>query len=277
MTPSAWHERYRLFDNAAIHAASAHSFTPIIESLLTHRSVRAYTQQPVPESAWVAMMAAAQSAATSSNLQVWSAVAVRDAARKERLSVLAGDQAHIRQCPLFVVWLADLSRLARVAQGEGTEPLANDYLEMALMATIDATLAAQNAVVAAESMGLGTVYIGGIRNHPVEVAQELGLPPGVFAVVGLCVGYPAPEVPATVRPRLPQHVVAFHEQYGVPPETEAAAVQRYNDAMNQYQAAVGMKPNRWSRLCAQRVQGPETMNGRDQLRAALNALGFALK
>ena len=223
------------------------------------------------------MLAAAQSAATSSNLQVWSAVAVRDPARKERLSVLAGDQPHIRQCLLFVVWLADLSRLARVAQAEGIPPVANDYLEMALMATIDAPLAAQNAVVAAESMGLGTVYIGGIRNQPLEVAQELGLPPGVFAVVGLCVGYPAPDVPATVRPRLPQHVVGFAEQYGISSEEEAAAIERYNQAMNEYQASVGMKPKRWSRLCAQRVQNAESLTGRDQLKAALNTLGFALK
>jgi nitroreductase len=69
---------------------------------------------------------------------------------------------------------------------------------MFLMAAIDTALAAQNAVVAAESLGLGTVYIGALRNQPERVAQVLGLPHKSFAVFGLCVGHADPEQPTGV-------------------------------------------------------------------------------
>ncbi len=89
----------------------------VIEQLLDHRSVRAFTDQPLPEGTIETLVAAAQSASTSSNLQVWSVVAVQDVDRKKRLSDLAGNQAYIHQAPLFLVWLADLSRASRSRQG----------------------------------------------------------------------------------------------------------------------------------------------------------------
>ena len=83
--------------------------SPIIDHLLAHRSVRAYLPDPVSDDQLAAIVAAAQSAASSSNLHAWSVVAVRDPERKARLSMYAGDQPHIRQAPLFLVWLADHS------------------------------------------------------------------------------------------------------------------------------------------------------------------------
>ena len=85
--------------------------SPVIDHLLAHRSVRAYLPDPVSDDTLSAIVAAAQSAASSSNLHAWSVVAVRDPARKARLAELAGDQEHIRQAPLLLVWLADLARL----------------------------------------------------------------------------------------------------------------------------------------------------------------------
>lgn len=174
-------------------AADISPFNPwndTIGQLLDHRSVRAFTDQPLPDGTIETLVAAAQSASTSSNLQVWSVVAVQDSDRKSRLSALAGNQAYIRQAPLFFVWLADLSRVARVAEQQEIQLEAVPYLESLLLGTIDAALAAQNAVVALESLGLGSVYIGAIRNDIEGVAKELGLPPQVYPVFGLCVGYP---------------------------------------------------------------------------------------
>src|SRR5579883_2014577 len=158
-----------------------------LHTLLCHRSIRAYLAHPLPVGTLETLVAAAQSAATSSNLQTWSVVAVEDHDRKARLAQLAGGQAHIRQCPLFLVWLADLARLTRMATLRGRAHDGLDYLEMFVTAVIDAALAAQNATIAAESLGLGTVYIGAMRNQPEAVAAELGLPPHTFAVFGLCV------------------------------------------------------------------------------------------
>jgi hypothetical protein len=81
-----------------------------LATLLSHRSIRAYLPDALPPGTLEVLIAAAQSASTSSNLQTWSVVAVEDANRKEELSKLTNNQAHIRQSPLFLVWLADLAR-----------------------------------------------------------------------------------------------------------------------------------------------------------------------
>ncbi len=164
----------------------------VIAGLVHHRSVRNFAPASLPQGLVETLVAAAQSAASSSNLQTWSVVAVEDPARKARLSELAGSQAFIRQAPLFLVWLVDLSRNERVAAERQIKLEAIDYLETLFIGIIDAALAAQNAVVALESLGLGAVYVGAIRNKPEQVAAELGLPPRVMPVFGLAVGYPRP-------------------------------------------------------------------------------------
>lgn len=263
--------RYGSTDTPAPDAGSS-----VIDHLLAHRSVRAYLPDPVSDDTLTAIIAAAQSAASSSNLHAWSVVAVRDPARKARLAELAGDQAHIRQAGLFLVWLADLARLEEVARNTGDSSAALDYLEMFEVAVIDAALAAQNAVAAAESLGLGTVYIGAMRNKPEEVAAELQLPPKVVAVFGLCVGTPDPAQPAAVKPRPPQSVVLHQETYSLP--AQASGLAAYDQAMTAFYASQGMKVRgTWSNHSAKRVRDAAALSGRDRLVDALHQLGFALK
>jgi nitroreductase len=248
---------------------------PVIESLLSHRSVRHYLDREVDPAVLQAMIAAAQSASTSSNLQAWSVVAVTDAARRERFAHLVGDQKHVARCPLFLVWLADLSRLERVAARHASDPITLDYLEMFLIAVVDAALAAQNAAVAAESLGLGTCYIGGIRNHPEDVAAELKLPPLVMPVFGLTVGWPDEERAGQVRPRLAQSAVLHHETYS--PGDEPAAIDRYDLVMAKFYADNRMKGSDWTSHTAQRVSKMSGLSGRERLRQAVESFGFKLR
>ena len=215
---------------------------PVLPVLLSHRSVRAYRDKPVPDGLLETIVAAGQSASTSSNLQLWSVVAIEDKARKERLSELCGGQKHIRDCPLFLVWLADGSRIARAAELQGVKAEGLDYVEAVMLAVVDAALAAQNAVVAMESQGLGIVYIGGIRNNMDKVAEELKLPPYVFPCFGMCVGWPSESVTAKVKPRLPQPAVLHRETYTV--AQEAAPIAAYDATLTDFQERVGMKPRR---------------------------------
>jgi nitroreductase len=257
-------------------APGADDLNATLETLLGHRSVRTYTDAPLPEGTLELMVAAAQSASSSSNLQAWSVVAVTDPARKQRLAHLAGDQKHIEECPLFLVWIADLARLRSLGLRRGMPHASLDHLEMFLVATIDAALAAQNAAVAAESLDLGVVYIGGIRDRPEDVATELGLPPQAFGVFGMCVGYPDTTRPAAVKPRLPQAAVLHRETYDA--STLDAATDSYNAVMSQFYQSQGMKPKgEWDQHSLQRVRGPEAMKGRDQLVSVLNRMGFPLK
>ena len=150
--PDLIHARYRdpaLFGGVAMN--------PVLETILTHSSCRAFLPDRIPPATLEAIIAAAASAATSSNLQVWSLMVVEDPARKSRLAALAGGQKHIEQSPTFLVWLADLARLETIATQNQAVLEGIHYLELFMVALIDAALAAQNAVVALESLGLGSV------------------------------------------------------------------------------------------------------------------------
>lgn len=246
-----------------------------LDALFAHRSVRAYLPDPVPPADLQTAIAAAQSAPSSSNLQLWSAVAVTDPARKSCLSVLAGDQAHIHAAPLLLVWLADLARIEAVARLESLPAEGLDYLELFLTAAIDAALAAQNAQIALEAMGYGACYIGSIRSHPDRVAAELGLPPRVFPVFGMTVGREDPARRTGIKPRLPQRAVLWAERYG--PADLPADVAAYNRAMQGYQDGQGMDRLDWSLKSARRVASPAALKNRDKLRLHLNRMGFPLK
>jgi hypothetical protein len=200
---------------------------------------------------------------------------VEDADRRGRLSAVANNQRHIRQAPLFLVWLADLSRAARLGEAAGRTMEAIPFLETFLVAVIDAALAAQNAVIAAESMGLGTVYIGALRNNVETVSRELGLPLGVMPVFGLCVGHPDPEAPASVKPRLPQPVVLHREQYGT--QTEPDRIAAYDNHLRDFQTEQAMVQQGWSELVRSRLGAISAMSGREGLREALHRMGFGLR
>ena len=268
--PRAW-ARYRQADGPDQLAVNA-----TLNVLLGHRSVRAFTPEPVPPGVLTTLVAAAQSAPSSSNLQVWSVAAVRDGERKARLAELSGGQAHIVEAPLFLVWLIDFDRLTQLGEARGVECGALDYLETFVLGAVDAALAAQNAVVALESLGYGGCYVGGIRNHPAAVAAELDLPPRVFPLFGLTVGRPDPARPAAVKPRLPQDAVLFEERYAWT-AAQAAAAEAYGPALSAFQREQGVPERDWAEQACARTKGPESMAGRHVLRAVLDQLGFELK
>ena len=246
-----------------------------LDLLLSHRSVRGYRPDALPAGTLETLIAAAQSAATSSNLQTWSVIAVNNPESRALMMKVAGGQKHIAQCPLFLVWLADLSRNERLGAEEGVEMPTIPYLESYLVAAIDAALAAQNAVVAAESLGLSTVYIGALRNDPEAVAKCLGLPPGVMGVFGLCVGYAAPEALGEVKPRLSQAAILSHETYGNAEESRLRAA--YDAEMRAFSERNGMGAESWSSRVIQRMGKISALGGRDRLAGVLRALGFPLK
>ena len=249
---------------------------PTLNTLLAHKSIRRYKPDALPAGTLEMLGAAAQSAASSSNLQVWSVVAVTDLTRKAEASKLCGDQDSIRQAPLFLVFCADLSRLTAVSEREGLPGGALDYTEMFVTAVIDASLAAQNATVAAEGLGLGICYIGGARNHPQELAALLNLPPRVVGLFGLTVGWPDGGDTSEIKPRLPQNGLIFHETYDT--DARDAAVTAYNQTMHGFYERQKMDIHGdWSQHSAKRVAGPESLSGRDVLRQILETRGFGMK
>ena len=242
--------------------------------MLAHRSVRAFTDQKLPPGTVETLVAAAQSAATSSNMQTWSVVAVTDADTRAKFAEWTGNQRQVNEAPLVMVWLADLSRAARMGEARGQVMETLPFTEMAITGIIDAALASQNAALAAESLGLGTCYLGSLRNHPELVAAQLGLPQGCFAVFGLCVGHPDPARPSPVRPRLPQSVVLHHERYDAAHEAEGVAL--YDARFTEHQRETGLPQSGWTSRVMDRMGRLRGLSGRERMRAALAALGFPL-
>jgi nitroreductase len=246
-----------------------------IERMLDHRSVRSYKPDPVPPGTLETMVAAAQSAATSSNMQWCSMIAITDPETKKILAEVAGNQKHIEQCPLFIAWVADMSRNQRISNEQKRDFECMPWLETYMVACIDAALAAQNAVVAAESIGLGTLYIGAMRNDPVRVARLLGLPPQSFVVFGLCVGYPTEKGVGEVKPRLPQAAVLHHERYDA--AGEVAGRKAYDAEMQRFSQRHELQAATWTQRVLNRLGPIGSMNGRERIRAALATLGFEIR
>ncbi|KQV84420.1 NADPH-dependent oxidoreductase [Rhizobium sp. Root1220] len=251
------------------------SWNEALDAILSHRSVRSYLPQSVPDNIIEIAVAAGQSAPTSSNLQAWSVIAVEDKDLQDRLNAVAGNQRQITEAPLLLVWLADLARSRGIATEKGRTADGLDYLESFLLGVIDAALAAQNAVVALESLGFGTCYIGAIRNDPEAVSRELGLPDGVFAVFGLTVGYPDPARPADVKPRLSQQAVLHRNRYD--PTAHRAALVDYNHALGSFQREQAMPPADWTEQVSSRIGTETALKGRHVLKGVIRKLGFTLK
>jgi nitroreductase len=245
-----------------------------IELLLSHRSVRGFLSDPLQPGVLEALVAAAQSASSSSNVQAWTVIAIENAETKTALAQIAGGQKHMEECPVLLVWCADLSRTKQMGERHNYPTDATGFLESYMVSVVDAALAAQNATVAAESFGLGMVYIGALRNNPLEVARILKLPPNVLAAFGMCIGTPDPARPFNVKPRLPQRVILHREHYDASLPQEA--LDSYDATLMAFQRSEKMKEIGWTGAMKGRWRDASSIKGRDKIRSALVALGFKL-
>ena len=247
--------------------------SPTIDLQLAHRSVRRFLDEPVTDEQLETVIAAAQAASQSSNLQVWSVVAVRDEGRKRRLSRSIGGHRYVEEASVFLLWVADFRRAANIVETTGARLETIGYLENTLVAVVDSGIAAQNALLAAESLGLGGVFVGSIRNNPEAVIAELGLPEYTFPVFGVALGHPDPSEAAGIKPRLPQRAVLHHETYDPTAWRDAAEV--YEDRLGDYFGGHGRDGYSWAEIVTKRIGGVEGLHGRDSMRASLQGQGFS--
>ncbi len=243
---------------------------PIHQLLRSHRSIRKFTDELVPDEMVADIVRSGLSAATSSNLQATTVILVRNRDTLAAITEVSGGQPQIAGAGAFMVWCADLHRTRRAAEAAGGE-MTSGMTEQFIIATVDVALAAQNAVVAAEAEGLGICYIGAIRNDPATVSDLLELPEDVYPVFGLCLGWPdqAPEV----KPRLPVDVVLKHEVYSADGEDEQIAA--YDETMRDYYRVrtANRKESSWTEEIAGLVGGER----RPHMRQFLADRGFELR
>lgn len=222
--------------------------------LLNHRTVRRYTDKPLPDGLLEELIRCGQQASTSSNLQAYSIVHVVDPDRKKRMAELCADQLQIHQSAAFLAFCADLHRDRIAFDMHEGQRFDDDYVEALLIATVDAALVMQNVAVAAESHGLGICMIGAIRNNPIEVGALLELPDHVFAVSGFCIGYPDPENPTAIKPRLPTKAVLHRDRY-LDDKAMKQHMVDYDQKLGIFYESQGMhdRDPRWTRVMSGRV------------------------
>lgn len=234
--------------------------------LQNHRSIRKFTDKPVTKEQLNAILLSAQAASSSSNMQAYSIIGVTDPELKKQLATLAGNQVYVSECPLFLVWCADLHRYKQAVSLHADTPVTGNA-ENFIVATVDTALAAQNAAVAAESLGLGVVYIGGLRNNPAEVSRLLGLPQLVYPVFGMCIGTPDQE--PLHRPRLPREAVYHENQY----MDNLSAIKLYDEIVHDYmkERTGGKIDTTWSKEMAAKALRP-----REIMKSFLRSQGFEI-
>lgn len=239
-----------------------------IKLLKHHRSVRQFTPEPVSDETLHSIIEAAGWASTSNFVQAYSVIRVRDSETRKQIADVAGGQSWVETSPVFLVFCADLNRAEVACAHEGRE-MVSGYTEQFIISTVDVALMAQNTMIAAESLGLGGVFIGGIRNDPQRVCDLLAIPDNVYPVFGMCLGHPAGE--QEQKPRLPVDVVLKEERYE---ESEDALV-RYNGICADYyrHRSSGSRDETWTRQIAAMMSKPL----RTHMRTFLERRGFQFK
>jgi nitroreductase/FMN reductase (NADPH)/FMN reductase [NAD(P)H] len=173
---------------------------PILRSLYERKSVRAYTERELSEETVQTILAAAAQAPSPGNQQLYTIIRVTDADLKRRLSVSCDNQPFIEKAKLVLVFCADCLKWYKAFREGGCEPRRPDVGDL-LLAVCDANIAAQNAVVAAESLGVGSCYIGDIMENIETQREILGLPELVFPAAMLVFGYPTEQQKERIKPK----------------------------------------------------------------------------
>jgi len=206
-----------------------------IEIMKNHRCIRNFEDKEIPDAIIDELVAVAQASPNSINGQQISLVIVRDKEKKHRIAEIAGGQIWIEQAPLFILFVADFYKAKLAADKVGKPLIIPESVEATVAVSIDAGICLQNVITAAESLDLGIVPIGGIRNDPAAMIKLMNLPEYTFPINGLSIGYPADR--SRKKPRMPTAAFRHDEVYD--PAKLPALIDEYDALMEPYLKSVG--------------------------------------
>ncbi|MDP5254936.1 MULTISPECIES: oxygen-insensitive NADPH nitroreductase [unclassified Vibrio] len=210
----------------------------VIKTILGHRSIRQFSDQGISSEQLQSIIDCGIAASTSSLLQAVSIIRVTEPEKRAKLAELAGPQPYVEQAAEFLVFCIDFHRHQQINPQSQL-----DFTELTLIGAVDAGIMAQNCLLAAESMGLGGVYIGGLRNAPAEVDALLDLPQHCAILFGMCLGHPAQD--PELKPRLSPQAILHENRYQ--PERQSW-VSEYDERLSDYyqQRSANAKQEKWS-------------------------------
>lgn len=209
-------------------------------SMLAHSSHRRWQTRAVDPDLLNLLFACALSAPSKSDLQQADIVHVADRARVKAIADLIPDMSWINDAPVFLVFCGNNRRIRQIGEWRG-KPFANEHLDHFMNAAVDAGIVLTQFIRAAEAVGLVTVPISAVRNHPAQTSDILGLPDAVFPVAGLCVGYPVES--GRIIPRLPTAVTTHVDQFD-----EAGLQEQIDDYDQRRHALFPLRRQRYAQL-----------------------------
>lgn len=181
-----------------------------IEKQLSHRTIREFIEESIPVEVFQLLMEVARRTASSNGLQACSIIRVTDPVIRQEIAKIC-NQEYVARAPELLIFLADQYRNAQIVKEKtGLEGVGGDA-DRFFSAYTDACLTAQNVVSAAESLGLGTVYLGSILNDSQQVCELLKLPKLTFPVLGLGIGYPNQK--PQLKPRMDMKLRLYENTY----------------------------------------------------------------
>ncbi len=186
---------------------------PVIQSLMERKSVRAYTGQEIPEEAVQTILTAAVHAPTAGNQQLYTILRITDPEKKHRLAESCDHQPFIEKAGLVLVFCADCLKWYNAFRSAGCDPRRPDAGDL-LLAVSDTCIAARNAVTAAQSLGIGSCYIGDIMENAETQREILNLPRYVFPAAMAVFGYPTAQQLEREKPgRFPMKYIVQENGY----------------------------------------------------------------
>ena len=219
----------------------------LINILLNHKSIRKFKDKKIDKEILDIIIECGQKAPTSNNLQAYTIIHVQDNMKKEKLAQISGDQKWVVEAPVVLLFCADLYRIKNYSNIESLSLFGSP--ELYTVAVIDTALAAEKSLIAAQSLGLGGVIVGGIRNDMEKVHNMFNLPNLVAPLFLLCLGYPDDD--PGLKPRLPKEVIYKVDNYDTEKDTQL--IEEYNKIMEDYyreRSSIKAKSN-WSQKCRQ--------------------------
>lgn len=185
----------------------------VLKQIKNRKSVRVFEDKPITDTIKKEILNAAFEAPTAGGMMLYSILDIRDEALKEKLAVTCDNQPFIAKAPLVLIFLADYQRWYDTFCYEGCNPRKPGEGDI-LLACADAIIAAQNTVVAAESLGIGSCYIGDILENCETVRALLGIPDYVLPAAMLVYGYPTEGQKNRRKPvRFEEQYIVFENQY----------------------------------------------------------------
>ena len=200
-----------------------------IDLMNNHRSIRNFEDRPLDDQIKKRLLTAARSGSSSNFVQATSIIEIQDNQIRNEIADISQSAAYVNQSGAFYVFVADLYRQSQILKNHHRDLKPLKTMESLLVSVVDTTIAAENMAVAAESLGLGICFIGGVRNDLPRINELLQLPQFTVPLFGMAIGVPT--IKNDVKPRLPLENFTATDHYNLLNFTD---LDKYDSIMRAY-------------------------------------------